>query len=112
MEQVIKAAESKRYRQALVSTAEIWEPDWVGLFSQNALGKRPDPNLPFVDWMVYVSKRLMPEPPQLKSPAVVEPCADGTLIIVQEEPPDPEDEAQQWHVKRVAKKVWEAVQLE
>jgi hypothetical protein len=64
-----------------------------------------------IGWSTFPSGSC-PNPPQLKSPAVVEPCADGTLIIVQEEPPDPEDEAQQRHVKRVAKKVWEAVQLE
>jgi len=102
--------ETQPYRDLLVAAAEIWEPDWAAVLP-SAATMNGEEGMPFVDWMVYLSRTLMPEPPKLKSPAIVEPCAGGTLIIVQEEPPDPEDAAQQRHVKRVAKKVWEAVQL-
>jgi len=111
LEKVIPTIDLSSHRQLVTSTAEIWQPEWAGVFSRAAIARRTDPNLPFVDWMVYVSRKLMPEPPKLKLPAIVEPCAEGTLIIVQKEPPDPENAAQQRHVKNVAKKVWEAVQM-
>jgi hypothetical protein len=79
--------QTERIANVLVATATSWEPDWAGVFSLDAMNKRNfKPTAPFVDWMLYVSNKLVPNP-RVPGPSLVKPVdAIGSLIVVQQEP--------------------------
>jgi hypothetical protein len=75
----------------LAAVATSWEPDWAGIFSNEAMKSRDWEQKPFVDWMVYVPLRIARVPP----PSTLTHLENGgSLIIVQPVAPtldNPED---------------------
>jgi hypothetical protein len=91
--------QSDRMAHVLVAVATSWEPDWAGVFSLEAMNKRKfNPVVPFVDWMLYLSNKLV------RNPTVPEPSSTravagiGSLIVVQQEPVEAENPT---HLQRV-----------
>jgi len=73
----------------IAAVVNAWNPDCASVVSNRALSRRRSKGkAPIVDWMVYVSNRWMPNPPQLEPPASSKKLPDGTLIVVQKEPTD------------------------
>jgi hypothetical protein len=95
--------------EVLRITADVWQPDWAGVMSKAAMDRRNyNASRPFVDWMTYISDRWLPDPPKLAAPSVVEQVPGGTLIVVQETPPDvdnPEDQRSVRAAKRAIEKL-------
>jgi hypothetical protein len=80
----------RRMRGVLAVVARTWEPDWAGVASEQAKsGRGFDPCRPFVDWMIYISNALLPKVPTFEPPTSTEHLPTGTIIVVQDEPPDP-----------------------
>lgn len=69
----------------LALVAEIWRPKWAGIMSKKAMRERDfDGDYPFVDWMVYVPRRIESVP----SPGRVEELNGlGSVVVVQPDPP-------------------------
>jgi hypothetical protein len=86
----------------LAAAANAWEPDWACVASDEAMSRRRfAATRPFVDWMLYISDARLPNVPVLKAPASVQRLSGGTLIVVQPEPPDPENRAHLAHIKQM-----------
>lgn len=81
-------------------TAKVWEPDFLTVFSRDAADAR-ESTYPFVDWMLYLSQdhyQLPKSPPA----AHVEQIDNlGTLIVVQDELPDPANEEHNQNIHQV-----------
>jgi hypothetical protein len=79
--------EAERMASVLIGVVKCWEPDWAGVISRKSRNTRNFvPGKPFVDWMLYGSNKLMPNP-KVPEPSLVIPVdALGSLIIVQQEP--------------------------
>ena len=79
---------SERMAGILATVARVWEPDSAGVMLTAAVTvKNSTVALPIVDWMLYLSKSLAPQLPAL--PAKVQTVdAIGSIIVVQDEPPD------------------------
>ena len=77
---------SERMANVLVAVAMSWEPDWAGVFSLEAMSTRNfNPAVPFVDWMLYVSHKLVPKSDVLE-PSLVKPVDDiGTIVVVEQD---------------------------
>jgi Immunity protein 52 len=87
-----------RMSGVLAAVARAWEPDWAGVMSRDSMNARAfDANAPFVDWMVYVSRRIDGVPP----PSSVVQLESGSLIIVQPEPPGVTRTADQENIRRI-----------
>jgi len=91
--------QAERMANVLIATAASWEPDWAGVFSLDAMNKRSfNPTVPFVDWMLYLSNKLAPNP-TVPEPSSVKPVdALGSLIVVQPEPVEADNPV---HLQRV-----------
>jgi hypothetical protein len=76
--------------QVLKCIAQTWEPDWAGVISRKSRNSRSfNPELPFVDWMVYVNQ-IGIVPVGLPATATkMELAGKGTVVIVQDHPIDP-----------------------
>ena len=73
--------QNDRMAEVLATVATTWEPDWAGVFSLDAMNTRDfNPVVPFVDWMVYVSLRLVPGQLALPSAKIIDGL--GTLVVV------------------------------
>lgn len=85
--------QSERMVAVLICVVTAWEPDWAGVMSTDAMNARPfSAQVPFVDWMLYLSNTLVPQVPPLPPPATVRKVERlGSIIVVQTEPPDPAD---------------------
>lgn len=86
----------------LALAAEVWQPNWAGIMSKMAMRERDfDGDNPFVDWMVYVPRKIALVPP----PGRVEELAGlGSVIVVQPDPPvgaGPEELARIRQVERL-----------
>lgn len=81
----------ERMTRVLAVVARAWQPEWAGAMSRGAMNLRDfKSKKPFVDWMLYVSKSLMPRVPALPKPSTVRAVDGiGSIIVVQDEPPDP-----------------------
>jgi immunity protein 52 of polymorphic toxin system len=91
-----------RMKAVLSAVATAWEPDWAGVMSDYAMDIREfDAKLPFVDWMLYISRAWLPTIPRLAPPASAEPVGAGTLITVQDELPDPVNKEDLENIRRV-----------
>lgn len=91
-------ADPARASTVLSIVARCWEPDWAGIFSTAAMRARDWWRQPFVDWMVYVPRRVDSVPP----PSSVTVLPDGgSLIVVQPTPPAVDDPEDQERVRRV-----------
>lgn len=79
--------------RVLSVAASCWEPDWAGISSSESRSARDWWKQPFVDWMVYVPRKIASVPP----PSTVTHLENGgSLIVVQPNPPvlaNPEDQA-------------------
>ncbi|MDZ4782702.1 MAG: Imm52 family immunity protein [Planctomycetia bacterium] len=90
----------QRSAAILEFTAKLWEPDFVTVFSNQAQSSRPFA-YPFVDWMFYLPDRKYDLPNSIPA-AHVERLDDlGTIIVVQEEPPDPANPEHTRNIERV-----------
>lgn len=69
----------------LALTAEVWKPNWAGIMSKKAMRERDfDGDNPFVDWMVYVPRKIASVP----LPGRVEELNRlGSVVVVQPDPP-------------------------
>jgi hypothetical protein len=96
-------ADKDRCVQMLKSVVETWEPDWAGVISRFSRNTRPsNPELPFVDWMIYVN-RIGIGPFMLPATATkMEVAGKGTIVIVQNHPIDPSNPADLLNVKAVS----------
>jgi hypothetical protein len=95
--------QGERMARLLASIATALEPDWAGVMSTDAMNaRRFNARVPFVDWMIYLSKRLAPQIPPLPSPAVVRLVDSvGSIIVVQSEPPAPTSPEDLRNIERV-----------
>jgi hypothetical protein len=97
-------ADVSHMRCIMASVVAAWEPLWAGVLSFDAHDKRqgegPVVN-PFVDWMVYIDHQWLPKVPKLYPPASAESVASGTLIVTQDEPPDPLNDVHAENIRRV-----------
>lgn len=87
----------------LNAVAEAWQPDWGAVMSRKAMNARGFcAKQPFVDWMLYLSARVMPTAPDLPSPSAVSMLDSlGSIIVVQTEPPDLADPDHQRRIQQV-----------
>jgi hypothetical protein len=94
--------QSERMANTLIAVARCWEPDWGGVISRKSRSTRKFvPGKPFVDWMLYISNKLMPNP-KVPEPSLVKPVdAAGSLIIVQQEPVEADNAIHLQRVKTV-----------
>lgn len=77
-------AEAQRMVQVLAAVARAWEPEWAGIISEAAMKTRDFDVVPFVDWMVYLPRKIG----SLPAPSVVEELqGGGAIIVVQPTPP-------------------------
>jgi hypothetical protein len=95
-------ANSQRMDAVLVAAAQCWEPDWAGVMSYEAMRRRKfNAFKPFVDWMLYISDLWLPKVPPFEPPTSVQRLPGGTLIVVQQEPPDPRNPVHLGNIRRV-----------
>jgi Immunity protein 52 len=86
----------------LAAVATSWEPDWAGVISRKSRETRSFvPGKPFVDWMLYVSSRLIPNPIVSEPSSVTPVDTVGSVIIVQQEPVKADSPADLQTVKAV-----------
>jgi hypothetical protein len=87
-----------RMSGVLAAVVQAWEPDWAGVMSREAMNARAfDAKIPFVDWMVYVPRRIDNVPP----PSSVVQLENGSLIVVQPDPPAVNSAADQENIRRI-----------
>lgn len=80
-------ADKERCVELLAALVRAWEPEWAGVISTASRNSRPFRS-PFVDWIVYVNRRVdRSKLPSAASVKVVDGL--GTIILVQEHPIDP-----------------------
>ena len=83
-EQLGELSSQANASRVLSLTASCWEPDWAGIFSNEAMNARDWERKPFVDWMVYVPRKIANVP----LPSTVMHLENGgSLIVVQPNPP-------------------------
>lgn len=94
---------ASRMKDVLVAVATAWEPDWAGVMSEAAKDSRGfgTTRSPFIDWMVYLSRDWLPTLPSMAPPASAEPVGSGTIIVVQDDLPDPANEEHFENIRRV-----------
>jgi hypothetical protein len=90
----------RRMAAVLSSVANAWEPNYLEVSSSAAKRARTFTR-PFVDWMFFVSKGMYLLPESLDAVHVEHIGNLGTIVVVQEEPPDPENEEHNRNIARV-----------
>lgn len=91
-------AEANRMIQLLAATARAWNPDWAGVMSEASMLTRGfDAEEPFVDWMIYVPRRIE----KVAEPSFLLQLEVGSIIIVQPDPPSATDLQSLAHIERV-----------
>lgn len=94
--------QTERMVSVLIAVATSWEPEWAGVFSLDAMNKRNfNPTVPFVDWMLYVSNNLAVNPSVPGPSSVKRVDTIGSLIVVQQEPVEEENEVRLQRVRAV-----------
>ncbi|HEV3137094.1 MAG TPA: Imm52 family immunity protein [Pirellulales bacterium] len=88
-------------QNVLEATVTAWEPIWAGIMSDEAQSSRGFPADPFIDWMVYLANEWLPTAPALSPPASAKALDNGTIIVVQDEPPDPNNGTHLENIRRV-----------
>jgi hypothetical protein len=85
-------------RKLLAAAATSWEPDWAGVFSNEAMKSRDWERKPFVDWMVYVPREIATVPP----PSSLTHLENGgSLIVVQPVSPILENAEDQKRIREI-----------
>jgi hypothetical protein len=91
-------ADPVKASRVLSVVASCWEPKWAGIFSNKAMNVRDWELKPFVDWMVYVPRRISSVP----SPSTVAHIeTGGSLIVVQPSPPTVDNPEDQERIRRI-----------
>ncbi len=86
-------------KEVVAATVRCWEPEWAGVFSDDAMRSRAfDALVPFIDWIVYVcDPSSLPERlPKSVSAAHIDDL--GWMVALCERAPHPEDLV---HLRRV-----------
>lgn len=91
-------ADPARTSRILLLASTCWEPDWAGIFSNEAMSNRDFRVEPFVDWMVYVPNKINSVPPP-SSVAYLD--NGGSLIVVQPKPPAVDNAEDQERIRRI-----------
>jgi hypothetical protein len=75
-----RLSDYKVVTRLLEAAAVSWDPDWAGIFSNEAMKSRDWKQKPFVDWMVYTPHEIrgVPHPASLRRLE-----NGGSLIVVQ-----------------------------
>jgi hypothetical protein len=94
-------ADRARMQSVLEASVIAWEPAWAGIISEEAQDSRSFPDDPFIDWMVYMENAWLPSVPALSPPASAKALDKGTIIVVQDEPPDPSNGIHLENIRRV-----------
>jgi hypothetical protein len=70
--------------KVLMAAAVLWIPDWAGVMSDRAMLSRGfDAQVPFIDWMVYLPRKVERVPP----PALIRNVEElGSIIIARPSP--------------------------
>jgi hypothetical protein len=88
----------ERMSAVLAAVAQAWEPDWAGVMSRDAMNARAfDARTSFVDWIVYVPRRI----DRVLPPSSVIQLENGSLIVVQPDPPVVNSTADQENILRI-----------
>jgi Immunity protein 52 len=81
---LLALSETERMVELLATTVRAWTPDWAGIMSESSMvARRFDAEKPFVDWMVYVPRRIR----SVIEPASIWELQEGSIIVVQHTPP-------------------------
>ena len=99
----------ERMAAVLASVVKAWKPDSGGVMSDAAMkAKDYKVTVPFVDWMFYASNKLAPNIPPLPQPGRVQ-IVDGfgSIIVVQDEPPDHANPEHLRNIERVEAALYE-----
>jgi immunity protein 52 of polymorphic toxin system len=96
-----RLSDSEVVSRLLEAAAVSWDPDWAGIFSNEAMKSRDWEQKPFVDWMVYIPRGIgsVPRPSSLRHLE-----NGGSLIVVQPITPvlgNPEDHKRIREIERV-----------
>jgi len=83
----------------LALVAEIWQPEWAGIMSKQAMRDRDfDGDRPFADWLVYVPRAI----PSVPSPARFEVLNNlGSIIVLHPHPPTGDELDRQPYIREV-----------
>ncbi len=83
--------DADKTRAVLTAVAQAWEPEWAGVQSDEATESRPfETGQPFVDWMIYMSRDLLPRSSTFHPPNRAIALGNlGTIVVTQDEVPDP-----------------------
>lgn len=77
----------ERVADVVVAVATSWEPDWAGVFAQNEMNRQKlSADVPLVDWMLYISKKLVADPRVPEALSIQPVNAIGWLVVVDEGP--------------------------
>jgi hypothetical protein len=102
-QQLGRLADHVTMKKLLATMASSWEPDWAGIFSNDAMRSRNFEPKPFVDWMVYIPQKISSVPP----PSTLTRLANGgSLIVVQPVPPileNPEDQKRIREIEQIVR---------
>jgi hypothetical protein len=84
-----KLRQSEQMARVLAVIAKAWEPDWAGVMSTDSMNAKGfNAKVPFVDWMLYISDRLLLQIPTVSPPATVQQIERlGSLFVAQSEAP-------------------------
>lgn len=105
-------ADPGRARAMVRAVVAAWEPAWAGLYRREAVSEgRFKATIPFIEWLTYIQRSWLPNPPALPAPAEIEPLPGGSLIAVQPAPHDPASDAQRQLVAEVDRLVQAALKL-
>lgn len=95
-------SEPLRMVELLAETARAWNPDWAGVMSESSMLTRGfDAEEPFVDWMVYVPRRLE----KVAEPSFLRQLEAGSIVVVQPTPPSATELSSLAHIERVGKAI-------
>jgi hypothetical protein len=86
--------------RVLAIVARTWQPAWAGVMSTESMNDRDfDAERPFVDWMVFVRRRIV----DVSSPSSVLPVEGlGSIVIVQPTPPCGNNHEELLRIRRIS----------
>jgi hypothetical protein len=90
--------QSERMASVLTAAAKAWNPEWAGIMSHEAMDARGfSTKRPFLDWMVFVPRKINKVP----LPSSVTTVGNGSLIVIQANPPVVGDAGSQEQIRRI-----------
>jgi len=95
--------QSEKMSSLLSSVADVWNPEWAGIMSKDAMRSRNfNARVPFVDWMLFTPRELPLSNPPF---SVARTGSGGYLVVVQAEPPSDTDPQARARIALVEKAV-------